>query len=49
MAERLQVGIGSPLLRIVQVDHATLGEAIAYSREWHVPGAFELSLLRRAT
>ncbi|GBE22965.1 HTH-type transcriptional repressor YvoA [bacterium BMS3Bbin01] len=49
LAEHLQVDAGSPLLRIVQVDYTTVGDAIMFSREWHVPGVFELSLLRRAT
>jgi len=49
VAKYLQVGVGSPLLRIVQVDYTISGEAIAFSQEWHVPGAFELSLLSRAT
>lgn len=40
---------GSPLLMIRQVDYTTSGVAIMFSQEWHVPGVFELSLLRRAT
>jgi GntR family transcriptional regulator len=48
LAECLQVDVGSPLLRIFQVDYTTAGEAVMFSREWHVPGVFELSLLRRS-
>lgn len=44
----LQVEEGAPLLRISQVDYTTAGDAVMFSREWHVPGVFELSLLRRA-
>lgn len=49
LAGLLQVDVGAPLMRIYQVDRTTSGEAIMFSREWHVPGIFELSLLRRAT
>ncbi|CAN5875962.1 GntR family transcriptional regulator [soil metagenome] len=49
LAEILEVDRNSPLLMIRQVDHTAAGEAVMYSREWHVPGVFELSLLRRAT
>jgi DNA-binding GntR family transcriptional regulator len=49
MAEWLKVDHGSPLLHIRQVDYSTAGDAMMFSREWHVPGIFELSLLRRAT
>jgi GntR family transcriptional regulator len=45
----LQVDRGSPLLHIAQIDYSTAGEAVMFSLEWHVPGIFELSLLRRAT
>jgi len=44
----LQVEEGAPLLYISQVDYTTAGDAVMFSREWHVPGVFELSLLRRA-
>lgn len=37
----------SPLLHIAQVDWLTDGRAAMYSREWHVPGVFQLTLLRR--
>lgn len=49
LADLLGVDSGSPLMRIFQVDRTTAGEAVMFSREWHVPGVFELSLLRRAT
>jgi len=38
-----------PLLMIRQVDYTTAGTAVMFSREWHVPGIFEISLLRRST
>lgn len=44
----LGVERGSPLLFISQVDYATTGEAVMYSREWHVPGIFELAVYRRS-
>lgn len=49
LADVLHVAIGAPLMQIVQLDITTAGEVIMFSREWHVPGIFELSLLRRAT
>ena len=48
-AQQLEVEVHAPLLHISQVDYTTAGEAVMFSREWHVPGVFELSLLRRAT
>jgi GntR family transcriptional regulator len=45
----LEVEPGSALLMIRQVDHTTAGTAVMFSREWHVPGIFEISLLRRST
>ncbi|MBW3618820.1 MAG: GntR family transcriptional regulator [Actinobacteria bacterium] len=47
LADILSVDIGSPLLHISQVDWVAGGHAVMFSREWHVPGVFELSLLRR--
>ena len=47
--ETLGVGVGSPLLHLTQVDYTTAGEPVMLSRQWHVPGVFEVSLLRRAT
>ncbi len=45
----LEVAPGSALLMIRQVDHTTAGTAVMFSKEWHVPGIFEISLLRRST
>jgi len=38
---------GKPLLQITQVDYSTVGDVVMFSREWHVPGVFELTLVRR--
>jgi DNA-binding GntR family transcriptional regulator len=46
-ARTLQVGVGSPLLHITQLDWTGGGQPAMFSLEWHVPGIFELSLLRR--
>lgn len=45
--EILGVPEGSPLLHIAQVDSTTSGLRVIHSLEWHVPGVFELTLLRR--
>ncbi len=47
--EALGVEVGQPLLHIAQVDYTSAGDPVMYSREWHVPGIFELTLLRRPT
>lgn len=47
--EALGVEVGAPLLHMCQTDYTVDGEAMMYSREWHVPGVFELSLVRRGT
>lgn len=49
LASELQVEVGSPLLRILQVDYTSSGQAIMFSQEWHVPDVLELTLRRRAT
>lgn len=46
--EVLDVAAGSPLLHIGQTDSTAAGVAVMRSLEWHVPGIFELTLLRRA-
>lgn len=46
-AEVLGVDEGKPLLQITQVDYTTVGDVVMYSKEWHVPGVFELTLVRR--
>ena len=45
--EVLSVDEGKPLLQIIQVDYSTVGDALMFSREWHVPGVLELTLVRR--
>lgn len=47
IAEKLQVAPGSPLLYILQTDFSPADEAILYSREYHLPDAFDFMLLRR--
>ncbi|MFZ1062931.1 MAG: GntR family transcriptional regulator [Acidimicrobiales bacterium] len=47
IAKLLQVKVGSALQQIIEVDYARGGEPIVYSREWHVPGVFELRVGRR--
>lgn len=47
--EALGVEEGTALLHMCQTDYTTEGEAMMYSLEWHVPGIFELSLVRRGT
>lgn len=47
-AEVLEVAVGSPLLHLDQVDVTNRGQPVMRSLEWHVPGVFELALVRRA-
>jgi DNA-binding GntR family transcriptional regulator len=47
IAARLQVAPGSPLLNILQTDFSSADEPILYSREYHLPDAFDFMLLRR--
>ncbi len=47
LAKLLHVKLGSALQHISEVDHTRGGEPIVLSREWHVPGAFELRVNRR--
>jgi len=44
----LEIGVGSALLHIRQTDLTAAGMPVMFSLEWHVPGIFELTLLRRA-
>lgn len=46
-SEVLGIDEGKPLLQITQVDYSTVGDVVMFSREWHVPGVFELTLVRR--
>lgn len=48
-ASLLTIAVGRPLLQIVQTDYTTEGDVVMFSTEWHVPGVFELTLLRRST
>lgn len=47
--EALAIDPGEPLLQITQVDYTTDGDVVMFSHEWHVPGIFELTLLRRTS
>lgn len=47
IAEWLQVPVGSPLLCLLQTDFSSADEAILYSREYHLPDAFDFMILRR--
>jgi DNA-binding GntR family transcriptional regulator len=47
IADKLKVAAGSPLLYILQTDFTSADEAILYSREYHLPDAFDFMLLRR--
>jgi len=47
IAAKLRVPVGSPLLYILQTDFSAADEAILYSREYHLPDAFDFMLLRR--
>jgi GntR family transcriptional regulator len=49
LAEFLAVDLGTPLLRIDQIDFDGDGTPVMLSAEWHVADAFELHLNRRAT
>jgi DNA-binding GntR family transcriptional regulator len=46
-SEVLGIDEGKPLLQITQVDYSTVGDVVMFSKEWHVPGVFELTLVRR--
>jgi DNA-binding GntR family transcriptional regulator len=46
-SEALGIDEGKPLLQITQVDYSTVGDVVMSSKEWHVPGVFELTLVRR--
>lgn len=48
LAGLLEVGLGSPLQYIEQVDYTVTGVAVMLSSEWHVPNIFELRVHRRA-
>lgn len=48
-AQHLDVEVGAPLLQIRQLDWTETGQPAMFSLEWHVPGVFELTLLRRAS
>jgi GntR family transcriptional regulator len=47
-AQHLDIEVGSPLLQIRQLDWTETGKPAMFSLEWHVPGMFELTILRRA-
>jgi len=47
-ARLLQIGPGTPLLHIDQVDFDGSGHPVMLSAEWHVADAFELHVNRRA-
>jgi DNA-binding GntR family transcriptional regulator len=49
LSELLEVGRGTPLLHIDQVDYDARGRAVMLSLEWHVADAFELIVNRRAS
>jgi GntR family transcriptional regulator len=49
LARLLAVKRGTPLLHIDQVDYDQRGRAVMLSHEWHVAGAFELIINRRAS
>jgi GntR family transcriptional regulator len=47
IAAWLQVPVGSPLLCLLQTDFSSADQAILYSREYHLPDAFDFMILRR--
>jgi GntR family transcriptional regulator len=47
LAGVLDVGVGSALQQIIEIDYTRSGEPILLSNEWHVPGVFELRVNRR--
>jgi GntR family transcriptional regulator len=47
IAEKLEVAEGSALLYLLQTDFTSADEAILYSREYHLPDAFDFMILRR--
>jgi GntR family transcriptional regulator len=47
IAEKLEVEAGSPLLSLLQTDFTSADEPILYSREYHLPDAFDFMILRR--
>jgi GntR family transcriptional regulator len=47
IAHDLSIKTGSPLLYLLQVDYGLNDEAILYSREYHLPDAFDFMILRR--
>jgi GntR family transcriptional regulator len=49
LARLLTVKRGTPLLHIDQVDFDERGRAVMLSHEWHVAGAFDLVINRRAS
>jgi GntR family transcriptional regulator len=46
IAERLAVTDGTPLLRLLQVDHSADGHPVLHSEELHIAGAFEVTVIR---
>lgn len=49
LAGLLEVGLGTPLLHIDQVDYDEAGRAVMLSHEWHLADAFELTVNRRSS
>jgi GntR family transcriptional regulator len=47
IAEKLQVEPGSALLYLLQTDYTAADQPILYSREYHLPDAFDFMILRR--
>jgi GntR family transcriptional regulator len=47
IASRLKIKTGSLLLYLLQVDYGLDDAAILYSREYHLPDAFDFMILRR--
>ncbi len=47
LAERLSIPEGSLLLSIIQTDHAADEKPLVYSREFHLPDAFDFMVWRR--
>jgi GntR family transcriptional regulator len=47
IANHLEVAAGSALLYLLQTDFSSADEAILYSREYHLPDAFDFVILRR--
>lgn len=47
LAEKLEVPSASPLLLLDQVDYGNDDRPLLYSREWHVPDAFEITVYRK--